>query len=119
MTCKGICIRHKAQKPSKSGRYAVGQKRCQICEIFIRWDGFWCPCCGYRLRTRPRNLKYKAKLKARKEIEEAKILFSCPEGYYYHSKAYNTGNGIQDTLDRGTYRNYFSICRRIENRISC
>jgi hypothetical protein len=76
MTCKGICIRHKAQKPSKSGRYAVGQKRCQICEIFIRWDGFWCPCCGYRLRTRPRNLKYKAKLKARKEIEEAKILLS-------------------------------------------
>jgi AmiR/NasT family two-component response regulator len=42
----------------------------------MRWDGFWCPCCGYRLRTRPRNLKYKAKLKARKEIEEAKILLS-------------------------------------------
>ena len=76
MTCKGICIRHKAQKPSKSGRYAVGQKRCQICEIFIRWDGFWCPCCGYRLRARPRNLKYKAKSKARKEIEEAKILLA-------------------------------------------
>ncbi len=76
MTCKGICIRHKAQKPVGSGRYATGQKRCQICELFIRWDGLWCPCCGYRLRTKPRNLKYKAKLKARKEIEEAKILLS-------------------------------------------
>ncbi|MDQ4101194.1 MAG: hypothetical protein M3115_03285, partial [Thermoproteota archaeon] len=42
-----------------------GQKRCQICEIFIKWDGLWCPCCGYRLRTKPRNLKYKAKLRAR------------------------------------------------------
>ncbi|HZA99728.1 MAG TPA: hypothetical protein VE308_01765, partial [Nitrososphaera sp.] len=47
------------------GRYASGQKRCQICEIFIKWDGLWCPCCGYRLRTKPRNLKYKAKLRAR------------------------------------------------------
>ena len=34
MTCKGICIRHKAQKPVGSGRYALGQRRCQICEIF-------------------------------------------------------------------------------------
>ncbi|MGB8032575.1 MAG: hypothetical protein WCF03_01960, partial [Nitrososphaeraceae archaeon] len=42
-----------------------GQKRCQICEIFIKWDGLWCPCCGYRLRTKPRNLKYKAKLRAK------------------------------------------------------
>ena len=73
MTCKGICIRHKAQKPVHLGRYAMGQKRCQICELFIKWDGLWCPCCGYRLRTKPRNLKYKAKLKARKEIEKAKI----------------------------------------------
>jgi len=49
MTCKGICIRHKAQKPVGSGRYALGQRRCQICEIFINWVGLWCPCCGYRL----------------------------------------------------------------------
>ncbi|TLY10325.1 MAG: hypothetical protein E6K85_03785 [Thaumarchaeota archaeon] len=69
MTCKGICIRHKAQKPVGSGRYASGQKRCQICEIFIKWDGLWCPCCGYRLRTKPRNLKYKAKLRERKRRE--------------------------------------------------
>ena len=46
------------------GRYANGQKRCQICDIFIQWDGLWCPYCGYRLRTKPRNLKYKEKLKA-------------------------------------------------------
>jgi hypothetical protein len=70
MTCKGICIRHKAQKPPGTGRYSTGQKRCQVCEIFLRWDGLWCPCCGYRLRTKPRNLKYKAKLRARKKIDE-------------------------------------------------
>ena len=61
MTCKGICIRHKAQKPVGSGRYASGQKRCQICEIFIKWDGLWCPCCGYRLRTKPRKSKIQSK----------------------------------------------------------
>jgi hypothetical protein len=75
MTCKGICIRHKAQKPVGSGRYASGQKRCQICEIFIKWDGLWCPCCGYRLRTKPRNLKYKAKLRARtRKQNELKVV---------------------------------------------
>jgi DNA-directed RNA polymerase subunit RPC12/RpoP len=70
MTCKGICIRHRAQKPSGSGRYTSGQKRCQICEIFIKWDGLWCPCCGYRLRTKPRNKKYKARLRAGENQQE-------------------------------------------------
>src|SRR5713226_2797836 len=69
MTCKGICTRYKAQKPVGTGRYALGQKRCQSCEIFIKWEGLWCPCCGYRLRTKPRNLKYKAKLRARVEAD--------------------------------------------------
>ena len=64
MSCKGICIRHRAQRPSSSfGRYAIGQKRCQVCSIFLRWDGLWCPCCGYRVRTRPRCSKYKQKLR--------------------------------------------------------
>ena len=69
MSCKSICIRHKAQKPVGSGRYASGQKRCQICEIFMNWPGLWCPCCGYRLRAKPRNLKYKAKLRARTMLQ--------------------------------------------------
>ena len=69
MTCKGICVRYKAQQPVGTGRYASGQRRCQICEIFIKWEGLWCPCCGYRLRTKPRNLKYKAKLRARVEAD--------------------------------------------------
>lgn len=74
MTCKGICTRYKAQKPVGTGRYASGQKRCQICEIFIKWEGLWCPCCGYRLRTKPRNLKYKAKLRARVEADQLEAI---------------------------------------------
>jgi hypothetical protein len=64
MTCKGICTRYKAQKPIwEWGRYASGQKRCQICGMFIEWDGLWCPCCGYRLRLKPRSSKCRAKLR--------------------------------------------------------
>jgi hypothetical protein len=63
MVCRGICVRHKALRPIHSGRYATGQKRCQICEIFIKWDGIFCPCCGYKLRLGPRLLKHKTKLR--------------------------------------------------------
>ena len=63
MSCKGICPRYKAQKPTSGGRYAAGQMRCQICEIFLKWEGLWCPCCGYRLRGHPRNKVYKEKFR--------------------------------------------------------
>jgi hypothetical protein len=65
--CKGICIRHKAQKPVGSGRYATGQKRCQMCEMFIKWDGIFCPCCGCRLRIGPRLFKHKIKLRMKQK----------------------------------------------------
>ena len=65
MPCKGICVRHKAPKPTtpNDGRYANGQKRCQVCQISINWPTWWCPCCGYRLRTNPRNVRYKGRLR--------------------------------------------------------
>ena len=71
MVCKGICSRHKAMRPSSGMRYLIGQKRCQVCQIFINWQGFFCPCCGYRLRTKPRNKKYKLTLS---NIKNKKIL---------------------------------------------
>jgi hypothetical protein len=56
MTCKGICIRHKALRPrnNKGARYSVGQKRCQTCDIFVYSESIYCFCCGYRLRVKPR-----------------------------------------------------------------
>ena len=59
MVCKGICLRHKAIRPLNGHRYLIGQKRCQVCQIFIDWEGIFCPCCGYKLRITPRNRKLK------------------------------------------------------------
>ena len=70
MVCKGICIRHKANKPYCPGRYTVGQKRCQICEMYLKWNGFWCPCCGCRLRIGPRLYKHKAKLIIKRQEQQ-------------------------------------------------
>ena len=63
MVCKGICSRHKAIRPSTGQRYLVGQKRCQVCQIFIDWEGIFCPCCGYKLRVTPRNRQLKLRLR--------------------------------------------------------
>jgi hypothetical protein len=93
MVCKNICIRHRAQKPVGSGRYSIGQKRCQICELFIQWEGLWCPCCGYRLRTKPRNIKYKQKLrvekKGRKNLTIPKLSNSKESRININSKSIN------------------------------
>ncbi len=64
MPCRGICSRYKAVGIPSEGRYKNGQKRCQVCNIFIVFDGIWCPCCGYKLRSKPRNKKYKALFRA-------------------------------------------------------
>ncbi|NIU00395.1 MAG: hypothetical protein GWN01_05485 [Nitrosopumilaceae archaeon] len=69
MVCKNLCERMKAKKPRGIGRYASGQKRCQICEVFIQTIVRDCPCCGYRLRTKPRNVKYKEALREAKKNE--------------------------------------------------
>ena len=55
-------MQFKAQKQYATSRYGTGQKRCQMCEVFIIWNGIRCPCCGYRLRCHPRNSKNKRKI---------------------------------------------------------
>jgi predicted amidophosphoribosyltransferase len=67
MPCNGICICNKA-----SGRYVTGNKRCNRCNLFVKWEGLWCPCCGYKLRTRPRVSKFKEKLREQKGMAQAK-----------------------------------------------
>ena len=61
LSCKGICHRYKTNKVNGTGRYCIGQKRCNSCGMFMMWDGVFCPCCGGRLRFKPRNGKHKQK----------------------------------------------------------
>jgi hypothetical protein len=69
--CNNICQRYKAKKPNNIGRYLSGQKRCNACDIYMHWDGLWCPCCNYKLRQTPRSSKYKEKyMKALSEKKE-------------------------------------------------
>ena len=60
MSCKGICVRYKA-----SARYANGHKHCKVCDLFIKWDGLFCPCCGYKTNETD-NFEIKGKAKRRK-----------------------------------------------------
>ncbi len=64
MVCKGTCVRYKAKRSNLpyNLRYVSGQKRCSVCEIYIDWDGNACPCCGFTLRTKPRNTRDRRKL---------------------------------------------------------
>ncbi len=61
MACNEICTQYKVKANLLMGRYEAGQKRCQRCDIFIIYDGVWCPCCGCRLRTKSRVASKKEK----------------------------------------------------------
>ena len=82
--CKGICKKFRATKPTTGGRYDSGQGRCQTCDIWIDYKGarlkdgspatedsvgWWCICCNFRIRQKPRNRFYKERFKERKEVE--------------------------------------------------
>jgi len=62
--CKGICSRDEFKPISRGfgkSRYSNGQKRCQTCHCYMQVaEGInHCPCCGYKLRSKPRNGRYK------------------------------------------------------------
>ena len=77
-TCKGICEKFKVKKPTGKSRYGSGQGHCQICDTWVGHNGchmkdgssslemsvgWFCNCCNYRVRQKPRNKIYKEKLR--------------------------------------------------------
>lgn len=55
-SCKNKCKPYTVHHNVKGNhRYAAGQKRCNECRVFMICDGIYCPCCGHKLRTKPRN----------------------------------------------------------------
>ena len=45
----------------------------QTCDLFVKWDGIFCPCCECRLRIGPRLFKHKAKLRIKKKQKEKQM----------------------------------------------
>jgi rRNA maturation endonuclease Nob1 len=63
MNCSGICFQYKAIASKDRFRYLNGQKRCRECEVFLECNQNVCPCCGGRLRIKPRNMKARMRQK--------------------------------------------------------
>ncbi len=56
MGCTDLCLQYKFTRPNGTKEwYGAGGSRCDRCDIFITWDGIYCPCCGLRLRKTPRT----------------------------------------------------------------
>lgn len=75
--CRGVCNRYTVVKPAGKGWYGEGQARCQVCNVWVSAKGarlkdgtiatagsvgWYCRCCKYKLRTKPRNIRYKTRL---------------------------------------------------------
>jgi len=70
MVCKGMCYKYKAKKPSyPHTRYEIRQKRCNECNIFMNWDGKYCPCCNVVLRTKPKGTIQRQQLRIIQQIK--------------------------------------------------
>ena len=61
-TCTGLCSRFKPNKLPGNTRYKIGQKWCSLCGLFFFSEEFTCPCCKTKLRSKPKNRKYRNKL---------------------------------------------------------
>jgi hypothetical protein len=59
MACRGICHRFEVKTRFGGRSYVNGQKRCQVCEIYLKVEGYVCPCCKLRLRLKPKQSKWK------------------------------------------------------------
>lgn len=77
LDCRGLCKLSKEEGgykfPRQGGNsllYLKGAKRCQNCEgRYVQWEsGIFCPCCGGRLRLKPRKSKLKEKVLQTKHI---------------------------------------------------
>lgn len=67
MACKGICHRFKG-KPRYDN--TKDNKKCSICDTFVKWKGSHCPCCNQMLSLRPNKSKYRKSLRERLGIKE-------------------------------------------------
>jgi len=77
MACRNLCERFNSRYTVGGSHYTNGKKYCRRCEVYILYDGIFCPCCGMALRTSPTSKRDKEKLRQsqlRREEEEDRII---------------------------------------------
>jgi hydrogenase nickel incorporation protein HypA/HybF len=61
LSCKGNCkTKYKKLLGETSLRYN-GQKRCGVCDVYLKCDNTKCPCCNSVLHVRPRHSQTRRK----------------------------------------------------------
>ncbi|MBI5697484.1 MAG: hypothetical protein HZC29_03085 [Thaumarchaeota archaeon] len=61
LLCKGICkTKYREFLGDVSLKYN-GQKRCGVCDVYLKLKNSKCPCCKSVLHVRPRHSKAKTK----------------------------------------------------------
>lgn len=76
MGCKGVCWRYKTSRGGAAFYYSEddpNRKFCSVCDCKISWPFINCPCCNFRLRTKPRNSKIHARIKVALKIKDMLI----------------------------------------------
>ena len=70
MICRNIICNLEEYKPKKTVRGAAekGYRRCSNCEVFLKYQGVYCPCCSNRMKVTPNNNK------ARQKVREERLI---------------------------------------------
>lgn len=57
MPCAGVCVSEYGgiYRPRGGRPPTLGCPRCNLCGVFIEWEGNYCPCCRQRLTHRRRK----------------------------------------------------------------
>jgi hypothetical protein len=63
MACRNLCERFNSRFIVGGSHYANGKKYCRRGEVYILYDGIFCPCCGMVLGTSPTNKRDKERLR--------------------------------------------------------
>jgi hypothetical protein len=71
LVCRNICERLDDKISASEGNYFVGKKYCRRCEIFLHYNGTFCPCCGMQLRTTPTNKEDRKKLRLKRKEKKS------------------------------------------------
>ncbi len=79
MVCNNICKQHKIKVILGESKYSKDQKRCNNCEVYLKWEGKFCPCCHRCLRTRPRSAKYRQQYRVESKLSQKSHNFEEPD----------------------------------------